>query len=249
MNKYLIIALVMAMGLSAGAQVSFQKIVKVGVKAGVSGSVFTKDVEPFDPKIPGYYDTFMNAARLGGFGGITFDYNITPRLSVGAELLYSARGMSYAEENYDVVTVNDNGEEEQAYNYFNFIIDYMELPLTVNYNVLSADSKAWLKVYGGVARAAAVRKKTKLSYPDVKGYDAPDNVKEELLHVRTFNTSVIGGLKVGGKRAINKSRISPYGDLRGSYMLSPVFNRSEAANGGNLDTRMFTLSLSLGIQF
>lgn len=245
MNKYLFIALAMAMGLSARAQISFQKVIKVGVKAGVSGSVFTKDVEPFDPHIFGYYDTFENFVRLAGYGGVTLDYDISPRFSLGAEVLYNARGMSYREENYDVVIIGDEGEE-QAYNYFNFNVDYIELPIIVNFNVLSLDSKTWLKVYGGIARAAAVHKKTKLKYPDVKGYDAPDNVKTQLQHVRTFNTSVIGGLKVGGKKG---KSIIPFGDLRGSYMLSPVFNRSKAANGGNLDTRMFSLSLGLGVQF
>jgi outer membrane protein with beta-barrel domain len=245
MNKYLFIALAMALGLSARAQISFQKVIKVGVKAGITGSVFTRDVEPFDPHISGYYDTFENFVRVAGYGGLTLDYDIGPRLSIGAEVLYSAKGMSYREDNDDVVIIGDDGEE-QAYNYFNFNVDYIELPVTLNFNVLPLDSKTWLKVYGGIARAAAVHKKTKLKYPDVRGYDAPDDVKEELQHVRTFNTSVIGGLKVGGKK---DKRIIPFGDLRGSYMLSPVFNRSKAANGGNLDTRMFSLSLGLGLQF
>jgi hypothetical protein len=245
MNKYLFIALAMAMGLSARAQISFQKVIRVGVKAGITGSVFTRDVEPFDPHIPGYYDTFTNFVRVAGYGGVTLDYDIGPRLSIGAEVLYNARGMSYQEENDDVVIIGDDGEE-QAYNYFNFNVDYIELPVTVNFNVLPLDSKTWLKVYGGIARAAAVHKKTKLKYPDVRGYDAPDDVKEQLQYVRTFNTSVIGGLKVGGKKG---KSILPFGDLRGSYMLSPVFNRNKAADGGNLDTRMFSLSLGLGLQF
>ena len=245
MNKYLFIALAMAMGLSARAQISFQKVIRVGVKAGITGSVFTRDVEPFDPHIPGYYDTFENYARLGGYGGLTLDYDIGPRLSVGAEVLYNARGMAYREENYDVVIIGDDGEE-QAYNYFSFNVDYIELPVTLNFNVLPLDSRTWLKVYGGIARAVAVHKKTKIKYPDVAGYDAPDDVKEQLQYVRTFNTSVIGGFKVGGKKG---KGILPFGDLRGSYMLSPVFNRDKAASGGNLNTRIFSLSLGLGLQF
>ncbi|HKG08545.1 MAG TPA: outer membrane beta-barrel protein [Pedobacter sp.] len=247
MKKYLFIVLAAGIGLSAHAQVSFQKIIKIGVKAGITGSVFTKDVAPFDPHIPGYYDTFENFARLSGFGGITFDYEVTQRLSVGAELLYTARGMAYREENNDVIIYNENGEE-QAYNYFNFAIDYMELPVTLNYNVLPLQSNTWLKVYAGFARGAAVRKKTRLSYPDVDDdyYERPDAVKQELKYVKTYISSVIGGLKVGGRKT---KGISPFGDLRGSYTLDPVFNRSKAANGGNLDTRMFTLSLGLGVQF
>jgi hypothetical protein len=245
MNKYLFIALAMTMGLSARAQISFQKIIKVGLKAGVSGSVFTKDVEPFDPHIPGYYDTFENFVRFAGYGGVTLDYDISPRFSIGAELLYSARGMAYREENDEVLIIGDEGEE-QAYNYFNFNVDYIELPVTANFSVLPLASKTWLKIYGGIARAAAVHKKTKLRYPDVDGYDAPDLVKTQLQHVRTFNTSVIGGLKVGGKK---EKSVIPFGDLRGSYMLSPVFNRDKADNRGNLDTRMFSLSLGLGLQF
>lgn len=245
MNKYLFIALAMAMGLSARAQISFQKVIKVGVKAGITGSVFTSDVEPFDPRIPGYHYTFENYLRIAGYGGVTLDYEVGPRLSVGAEVLYNARGMAYREENYDVVIIGDDGEE-QAYNYFIFNVDYIELPVTVNFNVLPLDSRTWLKVYGGIARAAAVHKKTKLKYPDVSGYDAPDDRKEQLQDVRTFNTSVIGGFKIGGKKGRS---ILPFGDLRGSYMLSPVFNRDKAASGGNLNTRMVSLSLGLGLQF
>jgi len=245
MKKSFFIALALSLGMSAHGQLTFQKLIKVGVKAGINASVFTKDVSPFDPHIPGYYDTFQNYVRLAGFGGITLDYDITRKLSIGAELLYTARGMSYREENNDVIIYGENGEE-QGYNYFNFKTDYMELPLTLNYNVLSSGSSIWLKVYAGFAKGVAVHKTTKLMYPDVEGYDAPDNVKQQLMNVRNFNTSLIGGLKIGGNKSAG---LIPFGDLRGSYMMNPVFNKAKSGDGGNLDTRMFTLSLGLGLQF
>jgi len=247
MNKYLFIALAMAMGLSARAQISFQKVIRVGVKAGITGSVFTRDVEPFDPRIPGYYENFDRYVNLNGYGGITLDYEVTARISLGAELLYSAKGMAYWEENNGVVFYDEDGNRGQAHNVFYFDIDYVELPITLNVSVLRPEGKVWLKAYGGMARGAAVYKKTKITYPEVGGYDQPgDAGKKELQHVRTFNTSVIGGLKVGSNK---RKSIFPYGDLRGSYMLQPVFNRKKADTGGNLDTRMFSLSLGLGVQF
>ncbi|WP_276089636.1 porin family protein [Pedobacter sp. JY14-1] len=244
MKKLLLLAVALSLGLAAPAQVTFQKYIRVGVKAGVNASVFTRDVAPFDPHIPGYYDTFENYVRLSGFGGITLDYDITPRLAVGAELLYTARGMSYREKNYDVVIYNENGEE-QAYNYYNFRIDYMELPITLGYNVLPLRLNTSLKVYGGIAKGVAVHKTTKWIYPDVDGYDAPKNEKRQLMDVRNFNTSIIAGLRVAGR----KTGFNPYGDLRGSYMVNPVFSKEKASDRGNLDTRMFTLSLALGLQF
>lgn len=247
MKKYLFTVYAISIGLSAQAQISFQKVIKIGVKAGVAASVFTKDVSPFDPRIPGYYDTFENFVRIGGFGGVTLDYDITSRISIGAELLYTSRGMTYREDNDDVVLYGENGEQ-QAYNYFNFAIDYMELPVTISYNALSQESNTWLKVYGGFARGVAVRKKTRLSYADASGdgYLRPPAVRDELRFVNTYVSNVIAGLKVGGKKARG---LNPYGDLRGSYTLGRVFNRLRAADRGNLDTRMWTLSLGLGLQF
>jgi hypothetical protein len=250
MNKYLFIALAMALGLSARAQISFQKIIKIGVKAGVNFSAFTRDVAPFDPHIQGYWDTFDNNSNTNGYAGVTLDYNIAERWSVGTELLYSAKGMMYNEENNDVIVYDKEGNEEQAYNLFKFDVDYVELPLTLNFNVLPSRSSVWLKVYGGIARGAAVYKKTNLTYPKVKGYRPPDDGgKEELKYVRTFNTTAIGGVKIGGKPVFKKSNFVFYGDVRGAYTLNPVFNRSKADSGGNLDTRMFTLSMGIGMQF
>ncbi|MES2454673.1 MAG: porin family protein [Bacteroidota bacterium] len=250
MNKYLLTALAMAMGLSVHAQISFQKVIKIGLKAGVNVSTFTKDVERFDPHIPGDYGNFDNYVNVSGLGGITLDYNISERLSLGAELQYSGKGSAYWEENNDVVVYDDEGNETQAHNFFYFDIDYVELPLMINYNVLPSNSKVWLKIYGGVSRGVAVRKKTKMTYPKVKGYRvAGDAGKAELRDVRNFNTSVIGGLKVGGKKLHGFGTLVPFADLRGSYTLSPVFNRSTTPYGENLNTRMFTLSVAIGVQF
>lgn len=249
MNKYLFVALAMALGLSARAQISFQKVIRVGLKAGVNFSAFTQDVAPFDPHIPGYWETFKNTGNTAGFGGITLDYAITNRWSVGAELLYSTKGMAYSEENNDVILYDEDGNEKQAYNVFRFDIDYIELPITLNFNVLPSKSSVWLKVYGGMVRGAAVYKKTNLVYPKVKGYRSPDDGgKEELKYVRTFNTSVIAGGKVGS-RPISKGGLVVYADLRGAYTLSPVFNRQKSDSGGNLDTRMFTVSVGFGVLF
>ncbi|WP_285008688.1 porin family protein [Pedobacter faecalis] len=244
MKKSLSTLLALSLGLCAHAQITFQKHIRVGIKAGVNASVFSKDVEPFDPRIPGYYDTFQNWARFSGHGGVTFDYHVTDRLSIGAELLYSGRGMSYREENDEAIIYTEDGEQ-QAYNYFNYKIDYMELPVTVQYNVLSPATNVRLGIYGGFARGVALHKRTKLIFPEADGYDKPENEQNELMYVRNFSTSVIGGLKVSGKSL----KTNPFADIRASQMINPVFNRKSAPNGGNLDTRMFTLSLAVGVQF
>lgn len=228
------------------AQSSFVEPVVFGFKVGLNASLFTEDVNSFDPFSSFYDSSFQRFVRASGFAGVTVDYMVTERFSVGAEVLYNSRGMAYRQKNNNVMMIGRDGAE-QAYNFFKYKIDYLELPLTANYNVLDVASDNWLTGYLGLAPAVAVSKKVKLDYPKVNagpGEEEPDQ-QSELNNVRSFNTSVLAGIQFGSV----PSFMGWYVDLRSSYTLLPVFNGDINLNGDNLNTRMFTFSLGMGVKF
>ncbi|TKC05023.1 outer membrane beta-barrel protein [Pedobacter frigoris] len=243
-----ILGILLLYGLYSHAQQPFEKKVKFGIKAGISGSLFTSTVDPFGPIQRNRFNEFRRFLRMSGFGGLTADATVSRRVTVGAEILYNSRGMAYREKNYDVVIIDEDGNEQQAYNDFNYNIDYIEFPLTVNYLFNELSSNVWFAGYAGIAPAVAVNYITKLRYeksPD-GGNRRNYNEKTTLEHVNHFNNSLLAGVKVGEN---NTGRTSVFADFRTSYTLLPVFNRSSADNGNNLDTRMLTFSIGLGVKF
>jgi hypothetical protein len=154
--------------------------------------------------------------------------------------------MAYRQENNSVIMIGQNGNE-QAYNYFKYKLEYMELPLTVNYNVSPLAQDNWTSFYIGLAPAVAVSTTTKLVFPTITagpGNGRPDQ-SAEISGVRKFNTSLLGGLQVGGRPSL----IGFYGDLRASYTLLPVFDEKVDGNNDNLDTKMLTFTIGLGLKF
>lgn len=77
--------------LNANAQSSFVKPLIFGAKLSLNGSVFTADVDFFDLSSSMNDQSFSSFLRLAAYGGVTVDYMITDRFSVGAEVLYSIR--------------------------------------------------------------------------------------------------------------------------------------------------------------
>lgn len=228
------------------AQSSFVKPVIFGVKAGINSSLFIADVGPFDPNSSFNNASFQRFLRFSAFAGLTVDYMVKERLSVGAELLYNSRGMAYRQQNNGVLMIG-NGGQEQAYNYFKYKIDYLELPLTANFNVLNVASDNWLTGYVGIAPAVALHKSVKLDYPEVNAgpWSGEPDQSGDLENVRSFNTSVLTGIQFGGV----PSHMGGYMDLRASYTLLPVFNVKQDVNADNLNTRMFSFSVGIGVKF
>ncbi|WP_316790378.1 porin family protein [Pedobacter frigoris] len=243
-----ILGILLFCGLYSHAQQPFEKKVRFGIKAGINGSLFTKTVDPFGPVQRNRFNEFSRFVRISGFGGLTADAAVAKRVTIGAELLFNSRGMAYREENYDVVIIDEDGNEQQAYNDFNYNIDYIEFPLTVNYDFNEPSSNVWFAAYAGIAPGVAINYITKLRYeksPDGGGR-RNNNEKSTLDHVNHFNNSLLAGIKVGEH---NKKRTAVFADFRTSYTLLPVFNMTEADNGNNLNTRMLTLSIGLGVRF
>jgi hypothetical protein len=213
-----------------------------GAKIGYNVSLFTKDVGAFDNPAPPYSD-FKNSVRSAFTGGVTLEIEMSQRFSFGIELLYNSRGMNYTQENERVIIETETGETKKAYNHFTYQFDYLELPLTVNYNFKPETSNKTIIAYAGIAPSLAVNKKTKLSYPK----SDPDhrNQKEDLLYVNSFMKSILAGVQFGESYAERDLYI----DLRGGYTLSRVFNRPLDDAAQNLDTRMLTFTVSFGIKF
>ncbi|WP_353136292.1 porin family protein [Pseudopedobacter sp.] len=221
-----------------------KKPLSIGLKGGLNGSFFTKDIEGLGTKSNSGSNDYERFFRISAFIGLTFDYAKTDRFILGTEVLYNARGMAYRKENNSVLIIGDNGTE-QAYTYFKYNIDYLELPLKAGYTLSSSGSSM---IYAGLAPAIAVHAMNATRYPKANAGpgSSPSDVTKDLKDVRTFNSSIITGLSLGGR---NRSGALIYADLRFSYTLLPVFTRDRNSNGENLSTRMITGSFGAGIKF
>ncbi|ATP55768.1 hypothetical protein CPT03_04435 [Pedobacter ginsengisoli] len=247
-NLCFFILLFYGLYVQAQEQPDFQKKVRFGVKTGINGSLFTRNVTPTangNRTDLSYFNRYFRASALAG---LTVDGQLTDRITLGAELLFNSRGMVYREKNNYVIIVDDDGQEQQAYNNFNYNIDYVEFPILISYNFKPSAYRLFLSTYAGMAPAIAVNSKTKLRYQDGLDGDGGRGRNETLplKYVNHFNNSLLVGIKVGDNTPF---KINLFGDFRLSYMLLPVFSRSVSDQGDNLDARMFTCSASVGIRF
>lgn len=218
---------------------------RTGIKGGVNISWFTKAVDPFDVNSEYYsdYAGFRKHVRTGITGGFFVMYDASNFFSFGTEVLYSGRGNVHRVENRDAIQVDNEGNQQFAYDTYTYKIDYVELPLYVQRN-LAHISNTGLDFYAGIAPAYAFHKKRVYTYYDVSGYvDNTDKQKRTrpLEDVRNFNIFPIAGIKLGGSTG--------FFDLRASLPFYPVFTSSSAPGGGNLSTRMWTIALTGGFYF
>lgn len=241
MKSSILVFLLLYIGLSAQGQSSLSKF-KPGAKIGFNASYFTRDVDVFDEPDENF-SSFKNSVRLSFMGGVTLDMEMTNKFTFGMELLYNSRGMGYSQKNNKVVIETTAGQTKDAYNNFEYQLDYLELPLTINYNFQPETSSKIVTGYLGFAPSLSIRKKSKLSYP--KSDPDNDNQKTDLADVNSFMKSFLAGAKLGESYGDNEL----YMDLRAAYSPSKVFNRPINDFGKNLETHMFTFTLALGFKF
>lgn len=235
------LSLLLSIGLESQAQNESSRI-SFGIKAGFGLSYFSDNVAPFDQPEE-KFGAFKRSERTAIFPGITMDVDLVRGFSFITELLYSPRGMEYSEKIPRLVIRDRDGTEKSAYNYFDYKINYLELPLILNYNFSKKTAKTYWQAYAGIAPTVLISSKTKLDY--YRETDAQQDTKSKLRDIRPFNHSFIAGIKSGdGLGTVYEG----YMDLRISYILSPVFKRKFDDTGGNLNTRMYTFTLSLGIK-
>ena len=125
---------------------------KFGAKAGINLSFLTHDIGPFSQPDE-TYSSFKRNPRPSANIGVTLNVQMPKKFNFGVELLFNTRGTTYIEENENVQEEDDEGVKRNARNYFNYNIDYLELPLTVNYNFKSELSNTYVTGYAGIAPA------------------------------------------------------------------------------------------------
>lgn len=241
MKRYVLSGVLFMIMANACGQ-STPSLLRPGGKIGFNISAFTKDVSVFDrPAEP--YDSFRNSLRGSFTAGATLDMKMVKGFTFGIELLYATKGMSYTQKNDNVLIETEDGQTKNATNYYTFRLDYLELPLTINYDFKPETAKTMVTGYIGVAPALPVSTKTRLSYP--KSDPDHENQKSELDHVNSFMKSFLAGVKIGE----SYPETDLYIDLRGGYTLSKVFNRRYDEEGKNLSTHMYTFTVAFGIRF
>ncbi len=233
--------LLLIFSLPAYAQNTKPKL-KIGFKAGFNISSFNKNIDVIDQPDP-LYSSFKRSSRGSLSGGITLDHELSKRLILGAELLFNSRGMSYRAENSEIPVVIEQGQQKKSYNYLNYNLDYLELPIIVNYNFLPEKSKSMLMGYIGIAPAILANHKRKLKYSHKEPGES--NQKQNLPYAKSAINNMIAGIKLLEKETFG---CDSYIDVRGNFSLSPVFNRTLNDAGKNLGTRMSTFTLAFGIR-
>ena len=236
-----VLTLLLFIGSESRAQDESSRV-NFGVKGGFSMSHFTDDVAPFDQPDENF-SAYKRSERFSFVPGITMDVQLTRGFSFITEVLYNSRGMGYSEKIPRLVIRDRDGREKSAYNYFDYKINYLELPLILNYNFSKKTAKTYWQAYAGIAPAVLISSKTKIDYYTES--DTRQDTKSKLHDVRPFNHSFIAGIKSGdGLNTLYEG----YVDLRVSYTLSPVFKQALNDTGGNLNTRMYTFTLSVGLK-
>jgi len=241
MKPQLLFFILLSIGLNAHSQFNESRF-RPGAKIGFNISRFTRDIDVFDRPVEPY-SSFKNSLRGSFTGGVTLDFKMDKKFTFGMELLYNSRGMDYSQVNDRVIIETEDGTTKKAYNNYTYMVDYLELPLTINYNFKPETSKNSFISYAGIAPAMLVNKKTKLTYP--KSDPDNENQKGDLLYVNSFVKSFLAGIQFGESYPDTYL----YLDLRGNYTLSRIFNRPVNDVSKNLDTRMFTFTFSFGIKF
>ena len=242
MKKLIMMATLALFTLCLHAQ---EKTIKLGAKVGANFSLFTQSVAPFDDKQGTRFEYFNRDARISGMGGLTAEFILTNGFSMGVEFLFSSRGMAYKEKNNYVVILDEEGRNT-ASNRFTYNIDFLEVPVTINYNFRDESSSFRLVGYVGISPTMSISSKTKLRYADGidgDGYRAA-NENAELDNVRLYNNNILAGVQIGEN---SSKKLGGYLDLRGTRTLRPIF-QGRSNNSSNRNTNILTFTVAVGVK-
>ncbi|OJU24581.1 MAG: hypothetical protein BGN92_05745 [Sphingobacteriales bacterium 41-5] len=219
---------------------------RTGVKGGLVFSRFSEDIDPFakNSKYSEDYIGFQKVFRSGATGGFFAEFMINNATRIGGELLFAARGSKYRYHNSKVYLLDEDGNKSKAYDTYTYQTDYLELPVYLQLDTRAGFNTVGISVYGGVAPAVPVNRKRVYRYYDIEGFAAKGDqkkMKRELENVRAFNLFPLVGIKLGSDRA--------FLDLRYSTTFRPVFGNSPTGPDTDFNTRMSSLSATVGIYF
>lgn len=223
---------------------------KLSMKFGITASILTNDVGPFDKSAPGYYDNgYKKYLRPSAMGGLGLCYTLSEKFSVSTELIFNTRGGAYRKPSSGVVIIGSQGTEK-AYDYFKFVVDFVELPFIARYDLSNINSSTSFIIYGGFSPGIAINKRAV-----VTGYSGNNNSPiaeqvsnaEDLNYVRAFNLFPQAGFELGGKNSRKKHQF--FADLRFSLSALSVFSQSEYPDGSNMNTRTGSAAFGVGVRF
>lgn len=225
-----------------------------GLKAGGSFSGFSNNVYPFDKQNASntYYSGFKKYVRGTFVPGITAEYQLTARLTVGLEALYNGRGAVYRRYIEGSDFESEDGSVNKGYYYFKYRINNLETPITLQYRVTNNNyGQSALLLYLGASPNFNLRAKYSESNPDDPNIDiySPSNTGKNypLENVRKINYSILGGLKLLTQE---NPKGNFYIDLRFQYDVLPTFNIDYLQKGThNMGTYNWTTGLFLGYSF
>jgi len=220
------------------------------INAGFNVSWFTDDVGIFNKSYPGYagsnYSQFDQYVRISALVNVSVDYPISPSFDLSAGLAYSGRGGSYKNQ-VKGITIHDPGDNNKEVtddNKYNYKIDYMELPLLLQYNLRNSVGNKVFMLYGGVAPAVRVGSAARYVYypEDVTDTNIGDTKVKQygLNNANVFNLHSIFGIQLGSNRDKNDFFV----DLHFEYSTLPVFNNSSPY----YNTQVWTGSLGFGFR-
>ncbi|PZP48786.1 MAG: hypothetical protein DI598_09410 [Pseudopedobacter saltans] len=226
----------------------------IGWKAGMSFSGFSNNVYPFDKQNSAdpYYSGFKKYIRSTFVPGITADYQLSSKLTLGLEVNYNGRGAVYRRYVEGSDFESEDGSVNKGYYYFKYRINNLESPITLQYRVTNNNyGETGLVIYGGIAPSWNLRAKYSETNPDDPNIDiysvANTGQNHSLDNVRKFNYSLLGGLKL---LTSENPKGNFYIDLRFQYDGLPTFNIDYLPNGThNMGTYSWTTGLYIGYSF
>jgi|GEM_PF-4506654 len=224
-----------------------------GLKAGMSFSGFSNNVFPFDAQnvSDNYYSGFKKYVRIALVPGLTADYHLSSRFTLGLEANYNSRGATYRQHIEGSDFESEDGSVNKGHYYYKYRVNNLETPVTLQYRATNnLYGQAGLLLYVGVAPGWNVRAKyseSDLNDPNLDVYSTSTGQNYPLDNVRKFNYSLLGGLKLLTKE-MPKNNF--YIDLRFQYDCLPTFNIDYLEKGfHNMGTYNWTGGLYFGLSF
>lgn len=125
---------------------SSTKKYQAGLIAGANASHFSSRVGEFSVLTNTSYSDYVRIAPMVGFHN---RFNFSKAFSLSAELIFKSRGGSYRTDQTGVTTIGGNGDK--AYYYRNYRLNYLEIPVVAELDLMPDvdDDRLHVRLGGG----------------------------------------------------------------------------------------------------
>jgi hypothetical protein len=221
----------------------------IELKIGGTGSFFNTEISHF-PK-NGYKSSF----RLGVRFGAQFNYLIKDNFFVSGGVQLNSRGGQYKQKNNNVIIFSNEGSENAYYRKV-FIVNYLEIPVTLGYNVRNVFDKNYTKqkspvfVSLGIIPAFNIGSKFKENSFSSSSGSGFGNANEsfDIIDFDYANSFLVSGLfKVNF--VIRQTKEGDFfNEISYSQSFIDVYTQS-VINSDNYKTKMSAISFGFGFRF